>query len=164
MKFLVDSMLGKLARFLRIFGYDTVYANDLVEFFKEDPVPDHLLIDYAKKNERIIITKDYPLYISYKDSSIFLEGEGIYNYLQQLTKENGLIFKFNLEKARCSICNSSLERIVKKDSIRSLVLKETYKNYDVFYQCSSALCKKVYWQGSHIEDIQKKLNKTTEYS
>ena len=38
MKFLVDSMLGKLARFLRMFGYDTLYANDLVEYFKIDPV------------------------------------------------------------------------------------------------------------------------------
>jgi uncharacterized protein with PIN domain len=162
MKFLANSMLGKLARFLRIFGYDTVYANDLVELYKVDPVPDHLLIDYAKKNERIIITKDYPLYMSYKENSIFLEGEGIYNYLRQLEKDNGLNFKFNLTKARCSVCNSILERIVKKDSIRKLVLRETYNNYNEFYQCSNILCKKVYWQGSHIEDIQNKLNRNTE--
>ncbi|MFW9827798.1 MAG: DUF5615 family PIN-like protein [Candidatus Thorarchaeota archaeon] len=162
MKFLADSMLGKLARFLRIFGYNTVYANDLVELYKVDPVPDHLLIDYAKKNERIIITKDYHFYKSYKENSIFLEGEGVYNYLRQLKKENGLSFKFNLKKARCSVCNSNLERIVKKDSIKNLVLRDTFNSYNDFYQCSNVLCKKVYWQGSHIEDIQNKLNRNTE--
>ncbi|MFX1408521.1 MAG: Mut7-C RNAse domain-containing protein, partial [Promethearchaeota archaeon] len=36
-KFLVDAMLGKLARFLRIFGYDTVYANDLEDIFHLSP-------------------------------------------------------------------------------------------------------------------------------
>ena len=40
MKFLVDAMLGKLARFLRIFGYDTVYANDLIDYYDINPVPD----------------------------------------------------------------------------------------------------------------------------
>ncbi|MFX0008351.1 MAG: Mut7-C RNAse domain-containing protein, partial [Candidatus Hermodarchaeota archaeon] len=44
MKFLTDSMFGKLTRFLRIFGYDTVYANDLTTFFNIDPVPDDYLI------------------------------------------------------------------------------------------------------------------------
>ena len=71
MKFLVNSMLGKLARFLRIFGYDTIYANDLIDLFKVNPVPDEMLIDYARKNDRFIITKDLPLYKSYKDKTIY---------------------------------------------------------------------------------------------
>ena len=162
MKFLVDSMLGKLARFLRIFGFDTIYANDLIAYYKIDPVPDEKLKEYANKNKRIIITKDYPLYNNYKDKSVFLRGEGIYNYLHQLNKEFGLNFKFNIEKARCSICNALLNRVASKSSIKDLVLKDTYNNYNEFYQCSNLQCKKIYWQGSHIEDIEKRLNKTLE--
>ncbi|MFX0035645.1 MAG: DUF5615 family PIN-like protein [Candidatus Hermodarchaeota archaeon] len=163
MRFLVDSMLGNLARFLRIFGFDTIYANDLISYYKMDPVPDEKLVDYAKKNKRIIITKDYPLYNKYKDDTIFLKGEGIYNYLNQLNNNFGLIFKFNIKKARCSICNSNLNRVLSKSSIKDFVLEDTYNNYDEFYQCTNLNCKKVYWQGSHIEDIEEKLDKNLEF-
>ncbi|MFX1379122.1 MAG: Mut7-C RNAse domain-containing protein [Promethearchaeota archaeon] len=163
MKFLVNSMLGKLTRFLRIFGYNTVYANDLIKIYNIDPVPDDFLIEYANNENRIIITKDLALYRRYKDKSIFLKGEGLYNYLDQLNKQIGLKFEFNLKRARCSLCNSKLERVEDKISIKKDVLKETYNHFDIFYQCSSIQCKKVYWQGSHIEDIEYKLSKTFKY-
>jgi uncharacterized protein with PIN domain len=163
MKFLVDSMLGKLTRFLRIFGYDTTYANDLINYFNIDPVPDELLIEYANKNNRIIITKDLPLYMSHKDKSIFLKGEGIYNYLYQLSKHYGLKIEFNIKRARCSVCNSLLEKVENKSSIKNDVLQETYNNFDEFYKCSNLQCKKVYWQGTHIEDIEYKLNKNLRF-
>ena len=163
MKFLADSMLGKLARFLRIFGFDTIYANDLIDHFKMDPVPDEKLIEYANKDDRIIITKDYPLYKNYKEKSVYLRGKGIYNYLHQLNKTFGLNFKFNITQARCSICNSYLNKVPSKNSIKDLVLKDTYNNYNEFYQCSNLQCKKVYWQGSHIEDIEDRLDKALEF-
>ncbi len=163
MKFLADAMLGKLTRFLRIFGFDTIYANDLIDYFQLDPVPDEKLIEYAKRNGRIIITKDYVLYKHYREKSIFLRGEGIYNYLKQLNKQCGLKFKFNLRRARCSICNSQLQRVENKNLIKKLVLEETYNNYDEFYQCLNLQCKKIYWQGSHIEDIEYKLSNTLDF-
>lgn len=163
MKFLVDSMLGKLARFLRIFGFDTIYANDLIEYFKIDPVPDEMLIDYAKKNDRIIITKDYPLFKSYIENSVYLRGEGIYHYLNQLKNHFNLSFKFNIEQARCSICNSKLKRVANKITVKELVLKETYNHYNEFYHCSNPQCNKIYWEGSHIEDIENKLGKNLEF-
>ncbi|MFX0143187.1 MAG: DUF5615 family PIN-like protein [Candidatus Hodarchaeota archaeon] len=159
MKFLVDSMLGKLTRFLRIFGYNAVYANELIDFFKKDPVPDELLIEYASNNDRIIITKDLPLFMRYKEKSILLNGEGIYNYLRQLNKQFGLKFEFNIKQARCSICNSKLEKVKNKISIKNDVLGETYNHFNEFYQCLNHQCRKVYWQGTHIEDIEEKLDK-----
>ncbi len=128
-----------------------------------DPVPDKKLIEYANKNDRIILTKDYPLFRNFKDKSIFLRGKGIYNYLHQLKKEYNLNFKFNLASARCSLCNSYLDKVLSKTSIKHLLLEDTFKNYNEFYQCSNPQCKKVYWQGSHIEDIEDKLVKTLEY-
>ena len=158
MKFLVDAMLGKLARFLRIFGFDTIYADDLKDFIKINPVPDGKLIEFAKKNDRFIITKDYSLYKDFIEKSIYLKGEGIYNYLMQLNKESNLYFKFNIERARCSICNSILKKVKNKKLIKDLVLKETFSHYNEYYRCLNPQCKKIFWQGSHIEDIKNRLD------
>ena len=62
MKFLTDAMLGKLTRFLRIFGYDTIYANDLIGYYCENPVQDKNLKEYALLSNRLVITKDLPFY------------------------------------------------------------------------------------------------------
>ena len=95
----------------------------------------------------------------YKEKSILLNGEGIYNYLRQLNKQFGLKFEFNIKQARCSICNSKLEKVKNKISIKNDVLGETYNHFNEFYQCLNHQCRKVYWQGTHIEDIEEKLGK-----
>jgi len=159
LKFLVDAMLGRLSRFLRIFGYDTIYANDLRELFKLDPIPDENLKKYAEDNDRIIITKDYPFYAKTKSRSIYLEGEGIYNYLNQLKTTLDITYEFDLKKARCSICNSELKRVKDKIFIKDIVLKDTYENYNEFYQCYNPKCKKVFWNGPHIINITNNLKK-----
>jgi len=159
MKFLVDAMLGKLARFLRIFSYDTVYANDLEHYFQMNPIPDDKLLEFALKDDRIIITRDYPFYKRAKDNSIYLEGEGIYKYLNQLKIKLGLSYNFDMQQARCSVCNSELEKIKDKKLIREEVQSETYKHYDNFYRCLNPNCIKVFWKGTHIEDIITKLKK-----
>ena len=136
MRFLTDAMLGRLSRILRIFGYDTVYAIE---------------------TNRILLTKDYPFYKRASKQSIFLVGEDVYDYLQQLKDELQLKFDFNMQIARCSVCNSILKPIAKK-SIEDDVKPETYKHYEKFFQCTNSDCKKIYWKGSHIDDILKKLN------
>jgi len=84
MKFLADAMLGKLARFLRIFGYDTIYASDLIDHYHANPVPDKKINEYAVRSNRIVLTKDLLFYNKIKENAILLEGEGVYNYLIQL--------------------------------------------------------------------------------
>ncbi|MFX1314218.1 MAG: Mut7-C RNAse domain-containing protein [Promethearchaeota archaeon] len=156
---MTDGMLGKLSRFLRILGYDTIYANDLEDFFDINPVPDENLINFAKENDRILLTKDYQLHRSFIDNSIYLEGEGVYNYLIQLKGKLSLDFIFNIEKARCSICNSELKKVEDKNLIKELVLKNTFDYYNEFFQCVNSQCKKIYWYGTHIIDIISKLKK-----
>jgi uncharacterized protein with PIN domain len=163
MKFLIDAMLGKLARFLRIFGYDTVYANDLIEFFKLDPVPDEKLKDYAYENNRIVITKDNQFFQELGDSAVLLEGRGIYNYLNQLKSKFQLNYDINMEKGRCSLCNYELFKVANKQSIILLIPPETYKHYSDFYQCSNPKCKKIFWEGSHIKDIIQKIKNRNQY-
>ncbi|MHA1781887.1 MAG: DUF5615 family PIN-like protein [Promethearchaeota archaeon] len=161
MKFLVDAMLGKLARFLRIFGYDTVFANDLKSYYNVDPVPDDLLKEYAENNNRIIITKDYPFYKRVKKKIVFLEGHNVYDYLKQLKAKLGLEFSFNMEKARCSECNSPLRRVTNISEISNKLEPGTLKNYTQFYQCLNPKCKKIYWEGSHILDILSRMRRNS---
>ena len=157
-KFLTDAMYGRLTRFLHIFGYDTVYADDLEVVFGIVPVPDEKLAEYALETNRIIITRDYSFYKKNRDRSIFLEGEGVYNYLHQLKNKLNLEFNFNMGNARCSICNSELEKVADKNKIINDVKPQTFQYYKEFYQCINPKCKKVYWKGTHIEKIIKKLN------
>jgi hypothetical protein len=126
-KFLVNSMLGKLARLLRIFSYDTIYANDLIVYFNLDPVPDDKLLEFALKEDRII-----------------------------LKIKLNLDYNFDIKRARCSICNSELKKVDKK-LIKDLIESETFKYHNNFYQCPNSNCKKIYWKGTHIENIIEKL-------
>ena len=162
MKFLVDAMLGKLSRFLRIFGFDAIYANDLIDYYHADPVPDEKLKQYAEKYDRIVITKDLPFYQKMREKAIFLEGKGVYNYLNQLKVKLKLNYNFNIEKARCSTCNSPLQEVPDKILIKNLVKGETFLNYNEFFQCVNPTCRKVFWNGPHITDINRKIQNMTE--
>ena len=158
MKFLTDAMCGRLTRVLRIFSYDTIYANDLIDLFNINPVPDDKLLKFALKEDRIIITKDYIFHRKARDNSIYLEGEGVYNYLNQLKAKLGLIYDFNIQEARCSVCNSNLKKI-DKELIKEEVKAETFKYHDNFFRCENLKCGKLYWKGSHIDNIMNKLEK-----
>ncbi len=159
MKFLTDAMFGKLTRLLRILGYDTVYADDLEEYFQKSPVLDDELAQYAKETDRIIITRDYPFYKKYRNRSIYLDGVGVYNYLDKLKNSLQLEYNFDINQARCSLCNSNLEKVKNINLIKDKVKVETYKHYKKIFQCKNQNCKKVFWKGTHIENILKRLEK-----
>ena len=163
MKFLTDAMLGKLTRFLRIFGYDTIYASDLINLYGLNPVPDEKLREFAVQSNRLVITKDLPFYDRIRENAILLEGEGVYNYLNQLKSLLNLDYEFEIQKARCSICNSKLNEVNNKNLIKEFVKDETFKNYNEFYQCENPSCQKVFWNGPHIADIIKNLNSERNY-
>ncbi|TFF92561.1 MAG: hypothetical protein EU543_05375 [Promethearchaeota archaeon] len=159
MKFLTDAMHGKLTTFLRIFGYDTVYANDLKKVYDLDPIPDDILKEYAEKTNRMIITKDYPFHKKIPDQSIYLEGEGVYNFLNQLKQKIGLEYSIDMKNARCSVCNSELKKVRDKAEIKNKINDSTFSNYKTFYQCMNPECHKIFWNGPHIEDIKRRLMK-----
>ena len=105
-KFLADSMFGKLTRLLRIFGYDTVYAEEIMK-----SAPDSELLKYAIEKDRTILTRDKPFSVLAKENSIYLEDIDAYANLLWLQKEIGLTLDFSIQDARCSSCNSPLNKI-----------------------------------------------------
>lgn len=146
-KFFVDAMLGNVAKKLRILGYDTKYSSN---------IDDMSLIDIAKDEQRIILTKDSDLVnIALKTNVkaiLISEKEDIKQMIQIREKCNLSMFVINMENTRCTKCNRVLSEIA-RDEIENLLPKMVINNNKRFWICE--LCKKLYWEGSHIENLKK---------
>lgn len=146
--FIVDSMLGTLSKWLRIFGFDTLYFRS---------IDDNELIKIAKQQNRILITRDSRLVKSKKISDyIFITSENIIEQIKEvlsfLSASRSLILN---PFSRCVKCNGILAEVDKK-TIFNDVPEHIYRMYDSFFRCSS--CGNVYWEGSHKDMIDKKIN------
>jgi uncharacterized protein with PIN domain len=152
--FLVDAMLGNIAKKLRLLGYDSEYFSDS----KDDE-----LILKAKNENRVLLTKDEPLFKKAEKqvvSVIYIKNNTEVEQLVQIFKN------FNLSKvivsgntSRCTECNGELETI-KKDMIMDKVPKGVLEKIDSFWKCSH--CNKIYWEGTHIERLQKFVDELNE--
>ncbi|AEE93496.1 Mut7-C RNAse domain-containing protein [Acidianus hospitalis] len=134
-KFIADAMLGKLARWLRILGYDTYYSND---------IEDWKVIKIAEKDKRVILTRDRGLCIRAKKKGLecFLipPDYDIISILAKLSIKYGIDLEARIEASRCSECNGILEKV---DENR--------------WRCTR--CKKEYWKGKHWKTIEEILIK-----
>ncbi len=141
-RFLVDSMLGSLARWLRIGGYDAEYRRD---------AEDDSLMEEASSTGRILLTRDRVLALRAKKrgvETILVEGEGDVEQLGALAAALGL--ELDPSNSRCPKCNGSLTQ-VDRDQMRDRVPEASLKAFDVFWVCGS--CGGVYWRGSHWDQI-----------
>ncbi|MEW6679564.1 MAG: Mut7-C RNAse domain-containing protein [bacterium] len=150
MKFILDDMLGKLARWLRIMGYDAKYCRK---------ISDDEVIKQAKEERRILLTRDRLLVKRFAVTSLLIKSENIENQLKQVIK------RFNLDIkdifTRCPSCNGILEGIEKEKAYHN-VPDIVFSCYDNFSLCT--LCGKYYWRGNHWEKIKESLNNLTEGS
>lgn len=141
-KYILDVHLGKLAKYLRMLGFDTLYEN----YYKDSEI-----IEIAKAEKRIILTRDIQIL---KNKAV---THGYYIRSQHPKRQlKEVILRFSLNSnikllARCIACNGQIKKTTKESVINKLEPK-TKKYYDDFYQCS--LCKKVYWKGSHYYKIK----------
>jgi len=150
MKFVVDGMLGKLARWLRMLGYDTKYFNNM---------DDNEILKVASKEKRILLTRDYQFFrraIIQGVRAVFIDGETHAERLAELSKELNVKLEINIDESRCPKCNAKI-RLIDKEKVKNRVPKSTYKTYDEFWICSK--CGQVYWKGSHWKKINNTLSK-----
>lgn len=140
-KFICDVQLGKLAKYLRLLGFDTLYD---VNYKSED------LIRIANNEGRIILTRCIGLLKNHNVScGYWIRSENPIEQLIQILSQLeliGLMNPFN----RCSLCNGTLET-ADKNLIEDELLSDTKKYFDEFYICNK--CKKIYWKGSHFKRI-----------
>lgn len=142
-RFIVDNMLGSLARWLRMMGYDTMYDKSL-----EDPDIARL----AREEGRHILTRDKEL--SSEPGAFLLEGVDLDAQLKAIATKFGL--KFHDELIRCSTCNGELVDLP-KDQAKGKVPGGALEANEKFWKCSK--CEKIYWKGSHWLGINERLRK-----
>lgn len=148
MKFIVDGMLGKLTRWLRLLGHNVEYSSRL---------DDAELITLAKKERRILLTRDLELYqqaIAKGVTAFYLEGKIESERLANLAKRFKIDLEIDMTKSRCTKCNV-IVKPVPKEKVADKVEKSTFSYYEDFWKCPK--CGQVYWQGAHWTRIRKTL-------
>lgn len=145
MKFVVDGMLGSLARRLRVLGFDTVYDQNL---------DDRALLKIARGEERVLVTKDTELSRVKGIESILVAGEEIMPQLKKIISSLGLTLKPEDFFSRCLVCNSKIEPVA-KEKVADRVPPKARAAYNDYWICRN--CDKVYWQGTHWENMKREI-------
>lgn len=135
MKFIADAMLGRLATWLRLLGYDTLYLPHA-----DDPA----LARLARAQDRILLTRDVELTRRRGVKHLLIRSEKVDEQVEQVFRA----FKLSAREAfsRCAECNHRLES-VSKEAVRGLVPPYVFSTQERFRRC--AQCGRVYWRGTH---------------
>ncbi|GAB4390604.1 MAG: Mut7-C RNAse domain-containing protein [Thermodesulfovibrionales bacterium] len=134
MKLIADAMLGRLARWLRLLGFDTLYHRDM---------GDNELLRLARREGRTILTRDTHLLERCAAACVFVRSEDLDEQLAQVVSELGLRPS---RPGRCANCNGSLRDVAEKAEVSGLVPDHVYLTHGRFTRCEG--CGNVYWEGS----------------
>jgi len=146
LRFIADAHLGRLARYLRLCGFDTFYEKDIT---------DERIIKISGSEKRIILTRDKILL----KNNLVTHGYWVRSE-DPLKQFREIRLRLDLNKSfdpfsRCLECNSLLEDI-SKEEVAETLLPKTKQYYDIFKKCPG--CNRVYWNGSHFENMKKQLD------
>jgi uncharacterized protein len=151
LRFLVDHMLGKLAKYLRMLGVDTVY-------FTQTDVS--TLIEKAYQEKRIILSRNTKLkHIDGFPDFVFINDDQPDKQLSEVLK----YFKINISHdqlfTRCLTCNQKLI-VGNHEDVKGKVPPYILGIHKEFSLCPQ--CKKVYWEGTHLKKMKEIIWKVLE--
>ena len=137
-------MVGKLARWLRVLGFDVAYSNR----FEDDEI-----VRIAEAENRVILTRDTGLAARpSRAQCLFIESGNYQEQVQQVLQTFGLK-EFDVF-SRCLECNAPLTN-VDKEAVFEKVPPYVYLTQERFALCPS--CHRVYWHGTHADEMLKRL-------
>jgi len=148
-RFMVDANLGRLARYLRMLGFDTRFDLNL---------QDEEIITMAEKEKRILLTRDL---------GILKNGRVLRGYFIRSQKPDvqlrEVVEKFHLKGqfkpfTRCIACNGKILPVA-RELITGRVPEQIWNRFHTFYTCKG--CERVYWEGSHHQRMLDKIQKLT---
>ncbi|MEM4335468.1 MAG: Mut7-C RNAse domain-containing protein [Candidatus Anstonellales archaeon] len=143
-KFLVDEMLGDVARWLRILGYDAAYVKK---------VKDEEIVRKALEEGRVILTRDEKM--KSKEVRIYVvKGKNFYEKMADIVKHFRLSLK--IRETRCALCNGELKK-AKKEEVKHRVPRKVLEKIKEFWVCKR--CGQVYWEGGHWKRIKNVIGK-----
>jgi uncharacterized protein with PIN domain len=146
MKFIVDRMLGKLAKQLRMLGYDAIY------YTGADVYP---LIRLGRQEGRVILTRNSKL-MSRRPEDVILriiEDQPLLQLKEVIQKANIEIDKGKIF-SRCLLCNALLDPVSRME-IEGRVPDFIFHHQKEFFRCPR--CQRIYWPGSHQENMQRRM-------
>ncbi len=148
-KFIVDSNAGKLARWLRMMGYDALFFNN---------IDDAHLIDLALKGGRVVLTKDTQIVKRRVATNgqlkvVLTPDDDPKQQLRQVVKELKLDCRLG-QFTRCLECNQSLVTR-SKEEVKELVPPYVFRTQTQYMQCPA--CLRVYWRGTHWQRMKEEL-------
>ena len=144
---MVDAMLGRMARWLRIIGYDASY---------DAQISDAELARRAFEEDRIVLTRDRALPDEWRVPRILvLDSEDALEQLQQVVAAFDLDWR-RRQFSRCSRCNTLIEPR-SPEEVADRVPPRVRREQSEFFACPT--CERVYWEGSHLERMRRDLER-----
>lgn len=142
-RFIIDTHLGRLARLLRMLGFDALYRNDY---------GDDELARVSSREDRILLTRDVGLL----KRAIVVRGYWLRS-VSPTVQLGEVLRRFDLAAAitpfgRCIRCNGTLEPVA-RELVEDVLPPRTRREFDEFRRCQA--CGRVYWKGSHYERMDR---------
>jgi uncharacterized protein with PIN domain len=145
-RFLADSMLGKLARWLRVLGYDAGY---------ERAMEDGELVERARAEGRILLTRDRRLLERRRlDRGFFVDDEDPMEQVRQVADAFDLSLVPERLFSRCLDCNEPMEEVA-PEAVKDQVPPYVFATQKTFARCPA--CARIYWSATHVEGMRKRL-------
>jgi uncharacterized protein with PIN domain len=146
-RLIADAMVGRLARWLRLLGYDVAYERD---------ISDARLVWRSRREKRIILTRDDGILLRRNVRALFVRSDQWRAQLRQVMRNLHLRYDDKKFFSRCSLCNTPL-KAVRKSTVRRRVPPVVYQNQERFSRCRQ--CRKIYWIGSHWNLLRRSLKR-----
>jgi hypothetical protein len=145
-RFLVDAMLGKLATYLRMCGYDAAYALD------RDAEADDDLLEIARAEGRTVLTRDVSL-ARRAPAAVLVESRDVEEQLRELRAAD-VELSLDDRPSRCGACNGPVEAVAPEEPTPGYAPDPA--STDV-WRCRD--CGQHFWKGSHWDDVRKRLER-----
>jgi hypothetical protein len=148
-RFIVDTNVGRLARWLRMMGYDALFIND---------IDDRQLVAIGLKERRVVLTRDTQIMqrrvvTSGELEALLVRGDDPKDQLRQVVREMNLDCE-ERQFTRCLECNQPLVRR-RKEEVKDLVPPYVFRTQSRFVECPS--CHRIYWRGTHWQRMKQEV-------
>ena len=145
-RFVADVMLGRLARWLRLLGYDVLYEH----------LADDVLIDLLRRQDRILLSRDRALVETVGDErAYFVRNQRVDRQVAEVVRRFGLDTE-NFLFTRCTLCNTLVVPVTLEE-VKNKVPPYVASTQQEFWRCPG--CGQVYWKGSHLGRAKQWLRK-----